>query len=127
MTRSYCLVLGGRTGGIALTGSADLDYVSDVDTRKSISVYAFFLGDGAISWSSKKQATVTTSSCEAKYISACHAAKEAIWLKNLLQLLGYKQELLTPIQSDNMGTITIIKDPSFHAHSKHIDIQHHYV
>ena len=31
------------------------------------------------------------------------------------------------IQSDNMGTIAIIKDPSFHARTKHIDIQHHYV
>ena len=32
-----------------------------------------------------------------------------------------------PIQSNNKGTISIINDPSFHAHHKHIDIQHHYV
>jgi hypothetical protein len=126
-TRSYRLVLGGRSTNITLMGSADSDYVSNVDTQKSVSGYAFFLGKGMISWSSKKQATVTTSSCEAEYISACHTAKEAVWLRKLLNLLGYKQELPTLIQSDNMGTITIIKDPSFHAHSKHIDIQHHYV
>ena len=126
-TKSHCLVLGGRSSKITLHGSADSDFASDIDTRKSVSGYAFFIGQGAISWSSKKQATVATSSCEAEYISACHAAKEGIWLQNLLNLLGYEQEKPTSMQSDNMGTITIIKDPSFHARSKHIDIQHHYV
>ena len=125
--KSHRLVLRGRSSEITLHGSADSDYASDIDTRKSVSGYAFFLGQGAISWSSKKQAMVATSSCEAEYISSCHAAKEAIWLRNLLNLLGYELWKLTHIQSDNTGTITIIKDPSFHARTKHIDIQHHYV
>ena len=126
--KSHCLVLGGRLlSKIMLRGSADSDYASDIDTRKSVSGYAFFIGLGAISWSSKKQATIATSSCEAEYVSSCHAAKEAIWLCSLLNLHGYNQDKPTSIQSDNMGTITIIKDPSFHARTKHIDIQHHYV
>ena len=127
-TKSHCLVLGGSLSSkITLRGSADSDYASNIDTHKSVSGYAYFLGLGAISWSSKKQATIATSSCKAEYVSACHAAKEAIWLQSLLNLLGYDQDKPTSIQSDNMGTITIIKDPSFHVRTKHIDIQHHYV
>jgi hypothetical protein len=126
-TRTYRLILGGKSSHITLTGSADSDYASDTDSIKSVSGYVFFLGIGAVTWSFKKQASVTTSSCEAEYSSACHASKEAIWLRNLLELLGYKEDSPTRIQSDNMGTISIIKDLSYHARSKHFDVQHHYV
>ena len=48
-----------------------------------------------------------------------------MWLCRLLEFLGYKQT--TPkIHSDNTGSITLTKDPAFHARSKHIDVQYHY-
>ncbi|GMJ02350.1 cysteine-rich RLK (RECEPTOR-like protein kinase) 8 [Hibiscus trionum] len=37
-----------------LVGFTDSDYVGDQDDRKSNLCYAFMLGSGAISWSSKK-------------------------------------------------------------------------
>jgi hypothetical protein len=95
--------------------------------RKYVSGYTFSIGGGVVSWSSKKQATVATSTCGAEYMAACHASKEAIWLRNLLLLLGYPQVKVTDIFSDNIGTITIINNPAYHACSKHIDSQHHYV
>lgn len=71
-------------------------------------------------------AAVTTSNCEAKYISACHAAKEHMaTVRNLLDLLGYEQRKPTSIQSDNMGTIYIIKDPSLQDPT--VSIQNHHV
>jgi hypothetical protein len=64
-TRTYHLTLGGVSSHITLTGSANSDYASDTDNKKSVSGYVFFLGKGAVTWSSKKQASLTTSSCEA--------------------------------------------------------------
>ena len=50
-----------------LIGFTDIDYAGEQDDRKSTSDYAFILGSGAISWSSKKQLIVTLSTVEAKY------------------------------------------------------------
>ena len=83
------------------------------------------LGNGSISWSSKWQTLVTTSTCEAEYVTSCHAMKEAIWLQCLLKNLSHGQPTTT-IHSDNAGSIALTKDATFHAHSKHIDVQFHY-
>jgi Reverse transcriptase (RNA-dependent DNA polymerase) len=123
-TRNHVLVLGGQ-GEITLEGYTDSDYAGCVDTHWSTSGYAFTLGCGSISWSLKRQAIVTTSTCEAEYVASCHATKEAMWLRHLLELLGHKQVTST-IHSDNSGSIALMKDPTFHARSKHIDVQYHY-
>ena len=80
-----------------------------------------------ISWSLKKQPTVATSSTEAEYMANSHATKEAIWLRSLLKLINFKQKTRTNMFCDNNGAITLTKDPTFHARTKHIDIQHHFV
>ena len=51
--------------------------------------------------------------------------KESMWLRRLLDILGYPQ-LTSIIYSDNSGSMALTKDPSLHAHSKHIDVQFHY-
>ena len=83
------LVLGGPE--INLTGWVDSDWGACMDTCQSVSGYAFSPGSGLISWSSKKQATMDTSSTEAEYIASCHGTKEAIWIRNLLKLLHFEQ------------------------------------
>jgi hypothetical protein len=56
-----------------------------------------------------------------------HATKEALWLRTLLKLIGFKQNGPTTIYCDNESAITLKKDPFFHARTKHINIQHHFV
>ena len=123
-TRNRTLILGSLN--ITLMGWVDSDWGACVDSRHSISGYAFSLSSGIISWSSKKQPTAT-SSTEAEYIASCHGAKEAIWLQNLLKSLGFIQNNTSRIHCDNVGLNILTRDPSFHARTKHIDIQHHYV
>ncbi|EGU73768.1 hypothetical protein FOXB_15720 [Fusarium oxysporum f. sp. conglutinans Fo5176] len=119
-------------GGLQpLLGYTDSDWAGDLETRRSTSGYVFNLGTGAISWSSKRQRTVALSSCEAEYMGQTAAAKEAVWLRGLLQelLKEYKEvpELKTTvIFGDNQGAIAMSKNPQFHTRTKHIDIQHHY-
>jgi hypothetical protein len=124
-TRTYGLVLGGHIP-ITLSGMTDSDYANCLDTRRSVSGYCFTLGNGIISWSSRKQATVGTSSCEAEYMASCHGTKEAVWLRALLHALGFTQLAPTQISIDNRGALVLTEDPSFHARSKHIDVQYHY-
>jgi transposase InsO family protein len=125
-TRDYSLVLGGKEN-IRLTGYTDADWANDPDRRRSISGYLFTLGGGVISWSSRKQQTVATSSCEAEYMAASHCTKEALWLRNLLKQLDMAQTNPTKLYCDNEGAISLTKDASFHSRSKHIDVAHHFV
>jgi hypothetical protein len=126
-TKSYSLVLGGRSP-ILLTGYTDSNYAppGDVDKRKSTSGYCMTLGSGVISWSSKRQSTVATSSTEAEYMACCHAAKEAVWLRMLLHAVGHHQQNATILRCDNQGALILTADPSFHSHAKHIDVQYHF-
>jgi hypothetical protein len=83
-------------------------------------------GGGAISWSSKRQTTVATSSTEAEYMACFHAAREAVWLRMLRHAVGHRQKSATTLRCDNQGALTLTADPSFHSRAKHIDVQYHF-
>ncbi|KAK9669245.1 hypothetical protein RND81_13G119000 [Saponaria officinalis] len=110
-----------------LTGFTDSDWAGSIDDRKSTSGYVFQLGSKAISWSSKKQATVALSSAEAEYVAATSAACEAIWLRRILSDLQQDPTDSTTILFDNMSAIAMTKNQVFHSSSKHIEIRHHFI
>ena len=60
---------------MCIRDSSDSDYAGDTVERKSTSGYIFVVAGGAISWKSKKQAVVATSSCEAEYLAAVQLPK----------------------------------------------------
>uniref|UniRef100_A0A2N9F2G9 Reverse transcriptase Ty1/copia-type domain-containing protein n=1 Tax=Fagus sylvatica TaxID=28930 RepID=A0A2N9F2G9_FAGSY len=70
---------------LRLIGYSDADWGSDLDERKSTSGYAFFLNNGAIIWSSKKQPCIALSTMEAKYVACSAAIQEAVWLRRFFQ------------------------------------------
>ena len=74
-----------------LIGFTDSDWAGCIEDRKSTSGYMFSLGSGAISWSSKKQATTALSSSEAEYMASTSSACQAIWLRRVLIDLGQEQ------------------------------------
>ena len=57
---------------------------------------------------------------------ATHACKEAIWLKRLCSDIDFKQGIVT-IYSDSQSAIFLARNPTFHARTKHIDVQYHFV
>jgi len=101
---------------------ADASY-RNVDDHRSISSYVFLARNRAITWSLRKQVSITLSSTEAEYITLSKAAQEACWLKSLYGKLGLLQEDVPMlIQGDNNRLIAMARNPQFHKHSKHIVI-----
>jgi hypothetical protein len=114
-------------GDLNLAGYSDSDWGRDLDERKSTTGFVFFIGDTAFTWTSKKQAIVTLSSCEAEYVAANSAVCHAIWLRNVLKHLGFPQEVPTEIYVDNRSAIALAKNPTHHERSKHIDTRYHFI
>ena len=87
--------------------NTDSDFQSNLDFRKSTSGYVFTLGGGAISWKSVKQSCIVDSTMEAEYVTACEAAKEAVWLKKFLSDLGVIRMEQFPITlfCENSGAV----------------------
>jgi Reverse transcriptase (RNA-dependent DNA polymerase)/gag-polypeptide of LTR copia-type/Integrase core domain/GAG-pre-integrase domain/Zinc knuckle len=116
-----------RQGKIELTGYTDSDWNSCSDTSRSNSGYVFTMGGAAVNWCSKRQRNVSLSSCEAEYVAASEATKEAMWERGLLEELGYLQRRPTRIYCDSQSAIHLTKNPAFHDKSKHIRARYHYV
>lgn len=110
-----------------LIGFSDADYARDLETRRSVSGYAFNMANGIVTWSSQRQKLVTLSTTEAEYVAAAAAAKEATWLRKLLSDIGYQSDIPTCLFVDNQSSIRLIKNPVFHKRTKHIDIRYHYI
>ena len=110
-----------------LLGYSDSDWGGDLETRRSTSGYVFTFGGAAISWSSKRQATVALSTTEAEYMAVCSAIQEAIYLRTLLNDFGYTQNEPTLIYQDNQSSIALSKNAIVSRRTKHIDIKYHFV
>jgi len=69
---------------------------------------------------------VTLSTVEVEYMETIHAYKEAIWIMKLCSEVGLSQRIIT-VQCDSDNAIFLAKNPTFHAKTKNIDIQYHFI
>ena len=65
----------------ALMAYSDADWAGCPDSRRSTSGYCVYYGDSLISWSSKRQTTVSRSSAEAEYHAVAHVVAKCCWLR----------------------------------------------
>ena len=107
-----------------LAGYVDAAHATDLTTRRSITGLVFMFCGGPIAYKSKLQPTVSTSSTEAEFIAAVHAAKIAKYLRSILLELGYPQVNPTTLYEDNAAAILMINSSRPTPRSRHIDIQH---
>jgi hypothetical protein len=110
---------------LKLTGYTDASYGNDIDSRRSFSGYIFQLGDSTISWRSRKQRSVATSTCEAEYMALAMTTKHHLWLQRGLQEL-LKYNIPNAIMSDSNSAIDITNNPKINDRTKHIDIAYHF-
>ncbi|GJS35947.1 hypothetical protein Tco_0534329 [Tanacetum coccineum] len=67
---------------LVLEGCTDTSWINNTKDNSSTSDWVFMLGGGAMSWASKKQTCITSSTMETKYVALATAGKEAEWLRN---------------------------------------------
>ncbi len=114
-------------GESELVGYTDVDWANDCLNCCSISGYAFLYAGGAISWASKQQTTVATSSTHVEYIVAAKASKELVWLCRLLCKLHEGMSGSTRLYIDNRVTNLLAHNPINHAATKHVDVRYHFI
>jgi hypothetical protein len=109
-----------------LKGYANTDGSMGED-RQAVSGYAFLIDGSTISWSSKWQEIVSLSTTESKYITAMHSSKEALWLHSLISEIFRSLKEPTTLFSDNQVAIALTHNHQYHARTKHIDVQYHWI
>ena len=109
-----------------LIGYSDADYAGCKIDRKSTSGSCQLLGGRLVSWFSKKQQTISTSTAEAEYIAAGSCCAQVLWMRNQLMDYGLQLEKI-PIYCDNTSAIAITQNPVQHSRTKHIDIRYHFI
>ena len=66
-------------------------------------------------------------SCEAEFMAATEAAKQAIWLQELLEEITKETRERVVIRLDNKSAIALTRNPVFHGRSKHIHKRYHFI
>lgn len=77
-----------RNRDLTFFGYSDSFWADDLYSCQSTAGYVFMLNNGPISWSSRRQATVFTSTCKVEYIAQTETACETVWIRGVLEQLG---------------------------------------
>ncbi|WVZ48786.1 hypothetical protein U9M48_000195 [Paspalum notatum var. saurae] len=116
-----------KSPSMLVSAFSDADWAGSIDDRRSTSGFYIFLGSNLISWSARKQATVSRSSTEAEYKAMANATAEIIWIQTLLKELGLDSPKSARLWCDNLGATYLSANPVFHARTKHIEVDYHFV
>ena len=114
-------------GPLSLTAFTDSDWAGDPMDRRSTTGLIVFLGHNPITWQSKKQPTVARSSTEAEYRALANCAADLAWVRMVLKDLGIFLHAPPTIWCDNLSALALATNPVFHARTKHVEVDYHFI
>jgi len=126
-TSDYRLVYQANEGPDETVVYSDSDWAGDCSDHKSITGYVTWLAGGAVTWASRKQGCVSTSSTEAEFIAAATGCQEALWLRNFFDSIHLPISTPTSLCSDNQSAINLITTGNVNEHTKHIDTKYRFI
>ncbi|WVZ75901.1 LOW QUALITY PROTEIN: hypothetical protein U9M48_023920 [Paspalum notatum var. saurae] len=109
-----------------LRGFSDADHAGCRIHRKSTFGTCQLLGTSLVSWSSRKQASVSLSTTEAEYIAAASCCSQLLWMKATLSNFGLRFGKI-PLLVDSTSAISVAMNPVLHSRTKHIDVRFHFL
>ena len=123
----FGLLFRSSTSPLTIKAYFDTDWPSCPDSRHSTMGICVFLGSNLISWTAKKQPTVSRSSAEAEYRALAHVCAKTTWVSHLLQELHLPTTAPITLLCDNLSTTYMVSNPMFHARTKHIELDYHFI
>ncbi|KAB2628036.1 hypothetical protein D8674_032831 [Pyrus ussuriensis x Pyrus communis] len=120
-------VLYRKHGHLRIEGFTDADWAGSVGDRRSTSGYFTFVGGNLVTWRSKKQKVVSRSSAEAEFRGMAHGICELLWLRKLLEGLGFKPKETMRLYCDNKSARDIADNPVQHDRTKHVEVDRHFI
>jgi hypothetical protein len=89
--------------------------------------YLVFFGYTTVSWKSSKQHTIALFSTEAEYKTLTDGTTAVIWLQYILRDLQIYSASTPTIWCNNLGATYLSANPIFHARTKHVEVDYHFV
>jgi histone deacetylase 1/2 len=116
-----------KSSSTIVNSFSNADWAGCPNDRRSTGGFAIYVGSNLVSWNARKQATMSSSSTEAEYKSLANATAEVMWVQTLLDELGVSQSKAAVLWCDNIGATYLSANPVFHARTKHIEVDYHFV
>ncbi|GKA73065.1 ribonuclease H-like domain-containing protein [Tanacetum coccineum] len=110
-----------------LSAYTDADWAGSPVTRRSTSGYCVFLSDNLLSWSAKRQITLSRSSAEAEYRGVANVVAKTAWIRNLLCELHTPLFTATLVYCDNVSAVYMSANPVQYQRTKRIEIDIYFV
>jgi len=118
---------GGKQHTLQLTAFSDSDWGGELAEGRSTSGKLIMLNGCVIDWASKLQRTDAKSSAEAEYVAAALTAQSVVYLKQLLEEIGFPLDATPALKVDNEACIKCAKNPVYHGRMKHLHISYHFL
>jgi hypothetical protein len=110
-----------------IVGTVDADWAGQQDTRKSTAGFMLLFNGAVIHWWSRTLKVIALSSQDAEYMALSDSSRELIYIRQLLESLGFAVKGPTELYSDNNGALALSNRPGDHQRSKHIQVRYHFV
>lgn len=122
-TSNYSLIMKRHSNALPISAWGDASHSTDDATRRSTSGMVIKVYGNTVMWSSKRQASVTTSTLEAEYVAFGHTLKSCLWLVKLLDQVQPKIPRPISVLCDNQATVRAVMSESSRSEKlRHVDI-----